>query len=515
MTALHDSMAKTADKPLVIMPTGSGKSIVIAQFICDVLLVDSARVAVVTHVKELIAQNYKALRSLWAAAPAGILSAGLGRSEFDAAILFCSIHSSYQRAKNIAPRDFILIDEAHLISRREGSMYRRFLTATCDLNPKTRIIGLTATPFRLDSGKLYEDDERLFNSIAYQVPLLDLVKDGYLVPVTAKRPQTTIDVSGVGKRGGEFIAGQLEAAVDLAPLTEKIVAEIVAAGTERGSWLNFCSGVSHAMHVRDALRRRGISCETVTADTPDAERDTIVTGFKNGDIRALINVGCFTTGFDAPGVDLIALLRPTCSPGLYVQMIGRGMRLAGGKDNCLVLDFAGNVGRHGPVDTVDGPHKPGDGDGVAPTKTCPACHSIVHAAARNCPDCGYEFAAPAPKLAPKPAADALLSSEVGGRWYPVHAVDYWRHHKPDKPVSLRVEYCCENGPPIKEWVCFQHGGFPRLMAERWWRQRRAPLPVPATVEDAMRRVAELQDPSEIHVIRQGHFHEVIGFKFDN
>jgi DNA repair protein RadD len=509
-------MAETADKPLIVMPTGSGKSLVIAQFICDVIRCDSKiRVAVITHVKELIAQDYRALKSLWPDAPVGILSAGLGRYEVNAKILLGSIHSSYKRAEAIGRRNFVLIDEAHLISRDEGSMYRRFLNAMCNLNSKTGIIGLTATPFRLDSGKLYEGDDRLFTNILHQVPLLSLVKYDYLVPVTAKLPQTTIDVSGVGKRGGEFIPGQLEAAADRAPLTEKIVAEIMTAGAERGSWLIFCSGVAHAEHVRDAIRKRGISGETVTADTPDAERDAIVTDFKNGDIRALTNVGCFTTGFDAPGVDLIAMLRPTCSPGQYVQMIGRGMRLASGKENCLVLDFAGNVARHGPADTVDGFRKLGDGDGVAPTKVCPACSSIVHAAVRECPDCGYEFKPPEPKLTPKPAVEALLSSDARGAWYPVRHVSYGPHFKPGRPVSLRVKYDCVGGPSVSEWICLQHGGYPRQVAERWWRRHRALLPVPATVDAALRRVAELPAPREIRVVRQGKYPQIFDYKFNN
>jgi DNA repair protein RadD len=230
--------------------------------------------------------------------------------------------------------------------------------------------------------------------------------------------------------------------------------------------LIFCSGVLHAEHVRDAVRKRGFSCQTVTGDTPDAERDAIVTDFKSGTIRALTNVGVFTTGFDAPGTDLVAMLRPTCSAGLYVQMLGRGMRLAEGKDSCLVLDFAGNVGRHGPVDTVDGAGgKPSDRHGVAPTKTCPECRTILHAAVREC-QCGYAFPAPQIQLAPTPAAAAILSTDSAGIWHRVRRTHYSRHFKPDKPVSLRVGYECAGGRTFSEWICLQHSGYPRQKAEQ-------------------------------------------------
>jgi DNA repair protein RadD len=514
-TALHNSMAETTGAPLVIMPTGTGKSLVIAQFTADVLAADpTLRVAIATHVKELIAQNFRAMKTLWPDAPAGILSAGLGRRETAAQILLCSIQSAYLRSADIGHRDFLLIDEAHLVSRNDDSMYRTLLNALRRINPTLRIIGLTATAYRLDSGKLHEGEDRTFDDIAYQVPILDMIEQGYLAPVTAKLPHALIDVTGVGKRGGEFIPGQLEAAVDKPPLTEAIADEIVAAGANRGSWLIFCSGVGHAEHVRDAIRKRGVTCETVTGDTPNAERDQIVADFKAGTIRAVTNVGVFTTGFDAPGVDLIALLRPTCSPGLYVQILGRGMRLADGKDDCLILDFAGNIRRHGPVDTIDNAGgKPTDGNGVAPTKVCPECRTILHAAVRECP-CGYRFPAPVLELAAKPTDAAILSTDDRSVWHQVHRTNFRRHTKGGKPDSLRLDYECGGmGRMYSEWVCLEHGGYPRQKAVQWWRKRAGHLPVPSTVNDALRVAAAIPTPTEIAVVQVGQYPEIRGVRF--
>ena len=233
--------------------------------------------------------------------------------------------------------------------------------------------------------------EALFTDLAYEVSVRELIDQGYLCPLVSKQTEIQLDVTGVGTRGGEFIASQLEAAVDQDPITRAAVDEIVAYGRDRKAWLLFCAGVDHARHVCDAVRARGISCATIFGETARHERDEIIGAFKRGEIRALASMGVLTTGFNAPHVDLIAMLRPTRSAGLYVQIAGRGTRLAPGKENCLVLDFAGNVARHGPIDLVRPRNLRGDGEGEAPVKTCPECRSILPAAATECPDCGYAF----------------------------------------------------------------------------------------------------------------------------
>ena len=179
---------------------------------------------------------------------------------------------------------------------------------------------------------LHEGKGALFTDIAYEVSVRQLIDDGYLCPLVSKAAETRLDVSGVGSRGGEFIPGQLQAAVDLPEITEAAIDEVVRLGADRRSWLAFCAGVEHATHVAEAIRARGFSAATIFGDTPKPERDRMIAAFKRGEIRALASMGVLTTGFNAPGVDLIAMLRPTKSTGLYVQMAGRGTRLAPGKD---------------------------------------------------------------------------------------------------------------------------------------------------------------------------------------
>ena len=379
------------------------------------------------------------------------------------------------------------------------------------INPALKVIGLTATPFRTGSGMLHEGKDALFTDIAYEAPVRDLIDAGFLSPLISKQPATRLDVSKVGTRAGDFIARDLAAAVDQDATTRAAVTEIITHGKDRKSWLAFCSGVDHARHVAEEFARQGITCRTIFGDTPKEERDAIIAAFKRSEIRALASMGVLTTGFNAPAVDLIALLRPTKSAGLYVQMVGRGTRLAPDKENCLVLDFAGNVRRHGPIDLVR-PKRPGDGGGgEAPTKVCPECDSIMALSATECPDCGYVFPAREVKIAPTAATLPVLSPKV--QWLSVHGVYYSRHDKRGGRPSMKVTYSC-GLKSYNEWVCVEHQGYARQKAFEWWRKRAPGCPMPRTVDDAIAQAGQLARPAAISVRPSGRFLEISGYRFD-
>ncbi|SFB94812.1 DEAD/DEAH box helicase [Tropicimonas isoalkanivorans] len=511
ITAIYGYFQTHTGNPLVVIPTAGGKSLVMASFIEGVLKAwPDQRILIVTHVRELIAQNHAEMIGLWPEAPAGIYSAGLGKREAQARILFAGIQSIHRRAAEIGHTDLVLIDEAHLIPGKSSTMYRRFLDALKAINPALKVIGLTATPFRLDCGMLHEGQNALFTDIAYEAPVRELIDAGYLSPLVSKQPATRLDVSKVGTRAGDFIARDLAAAVDQDAITRAAVTEIIEHGRDRKSWLAFCSGVEHARHVAEEFGRQGISCRTIFGDTPKDERDAILAAFKRGEIRALASMGVLTTGFNAPGVDLIALLRPTQSAGLYVQMVGRGTRLAPGKENCLVLDFAGNVRRHGPIDLVR-PKRPGDGGGgEAPTKVCPECDSIIALSATECPDCGYVFPAREVKIAPTAATLPVLSPKQ--QWLPVTGVSYSRHDKAGGRPSLKVTYSCGLAT-YSEWVCLEHQGYARQKAAEWWRKRAPGCPVPLSVAEALAQTSRLARPSDISVRPSGRYLEISGYRF--
>ena len=396
-------------------------------------------------------------------------------------------------------------------------MYRTFIENLRQRTPDLRIAGFTATPYRTQGGRIDLGDGALFSDIVYRYGIAAGIGDGFLSPLVSKATTTKIDVSGVKVARGEFVQSALEAAVDVDETTARAVREIVAYGETRRSWVVFCAGVEHAAHVRDALRALGVRAETVTGKTQKQERDRLIRSFRAGQIRCLTNCSVLTTGFDAPQIDLIAMLRPTMSPGLYIQMVGRGTRLADGKtDGCLVLDFAGNVKRHGPVDTikVDHGHIASKNDEKeVRAKECPNCMALLALNTRQCPFCDHAFAA-AEDGGPKHdgTADATRSilSIAPPAWVGVSGMRLYRHEKMDRTPTLRIEYSC--GLAVhREWVCIQHPpGFAREKAMRWWTQRGGSLPAPTTVDEARHRSRELTPPAEILVRPSGKYFEIVG-----
>jgi len=282
------------------------------------------------------------------------------------------------------------------------------------------------------------------------------------------RSRDKADTSDLHIRAGEFVADEVEALMDTDDLVRSACAEIVRYTRDRNACLIFASGIAHAEHIVRVLKDdHGIECGLVTGETPTRERDLLL--------------------FDAPNIDCVALLRPTMSPGLFYQMCGRGFRLHPEKQNCLVLDFGGNVLRHGPVDQIR-VSEPDRGTGEAPAKECPECRSLIAAGYTICPDCGHEFPREKSPHDGSASEEAVISREITLRDATVQKVTYWVHTKRDAeegtPKTMRVEYVLGWRDQISEWICFDHEGWPRKKAESWWRER-SQIPVPETVAEAV------------------------------
>jgi DNA repair protein RadD len=511
---LWDWFATRNGNPLVVLPTGAGKSLVIAEWCRLVFDTDpTACILVVTHVRELVAQNAAELVGLWPDAPWGIYSAGLNRRDISAPLMFASIQSIHKKAYKLPRRvDMVLIDEAHLVSPTDTTMYRKFLSDLKTINPALKIVGLTATPFRLDSGRLDQGDGAIFDGIAHDTNVRGLIDEKYLCPPVSYRQSAQINTAGIGTRGGEFIAAQLESAALDPDVVGAIADRIIEAGHDRKGWLIFGCTVKHCEVLAEALNERGFAGRGVFGDTEKAERDRTIADFKAQRLRFLVSQGVLTTGFNAKHVDLVALARPTKSTGLYVQMVGRGTRLSPetGKTDCLILDFGGNIARHGPFDDPWIPEKKGKGEGVAPFKECPECQCACGTMTRLCPACGFEFPPPERVVDVIPAQKPILSVEP--EWLEVSEASYAVHTKLGSPDSLKVSY--RIGMTFqREWVCFDHQGYARTKAEGWW-LRRAPAPVPRTVAEALARAGEIAVPSHIRVKRNGKYDEIVGFRFE-
>ena len=455
--------------PCLVLPTGSGKSHIIAALCKDALQSwPETRILMLTHVKELIAQNAEKMRQHWPNAPMGIYSAGLKRKELGEPITFAGIQSVRTKAQQIGHVDLVIIDEAHLVSHKDEGGYRSLLAELSAINQNLRIVGLTASPYRLGHGYI-TDAPAIFDALIEPVSIEELIFKGFLSTLRSKLTVTKLEVDGVHKRGGEYIESELQAAVDTSDKNVRVVAEIIKLGSDRRSWLIFCAGVDHSRHVCEALIAQGIIAECVTGETPSNERDRILTDFKAGRIKALTNANVLTTGFDSPGIDLIAMLRPTMSPGLYVQMAGRGLRIAPGKVDCMVLDFAGVVEQHGPITAVKPPPRKGDKVGEAPVKVCENCQEICHLSVRVCPACGEAF--PEPE---KPALKLHNHDIMGVEGIDLEVTSWtWRKHisrASGKEMLSCTYYGGLSDPPVTEYLAVTHDGYAgeksrRLLAE--------------------------------------------------
>lgn len=500
-----------------VLPTGTGKSLVIAEFIRRAITeYPGTRILVLQHVRELIQQNMAELLKHFPGAPIGVYSAGLRRKDLRSQVLFASIQSIHRKAFEFQdpPFDLVLVDECHLIPRSSNTTYRKFLDDLKQINPYTRVVGWTATAFRTDSGLLHKGDDAIFSSIAYEYNVRDAIAEGYLCQPVTTASSVQIDTSHVGTRGGEFIPGQLEAAATDADTVAAVADEIVRHGVDRKGWLFFGCGVEHCKMMRDALRERGITCECIFGETPTHERDRIIAAYKRQEIRCLSAMNVLLIGFNAPHSDLLAMGRPTKSTGLWIQAVGRVLRLHPGKNDALVLCFGGNVVRHGPIDQpfIKEQRKSGL-PGEAPTKTCPECEAPNPINASQCGECGYEFPAAVSKIDTRASTGALLTSQIKPEWCDVSTIAYARHKgKDSKPDSMRVDYWCGLAKH-SEWICLEHSGYPRQKACAWWTRRAPKLPVPMTVEQALAQTSALQKPIQIQVKQVGRYAEIVSARF--
>ena len=486
--AVYDHLRGRDDNPCAVVPTAGGKTPIMASICKDAVGAWNGRVLILAHVKELLEQTADKLRIVCPEVNFGIYSAGLKRRDTQHPVIVAGIQSVYKRACELDAFNLVMVDEAHLIPLEGDGMYRQFLADAKVINPELRIIGFTATPFRLKTGPICTPDGFL-NQICYEVGVRELIRDGFLCPLISKAGKAKADTTALHVRAGEFVADEVEDLMDQEALVRSACGEIVEHTVSRHACLIFASGVKHGRHIVDMLQREhGIECGFVCGETPITERDATLGRFKAGELKYLCNVNVLTTGFDAPHIDCVALVRPTMSPGLYYQMVGRGFRLHPSKENCLVLDFGGNVLRHGPVDDIQVTTMD-RGNGQAPAKECPECQAVIAAGFAACPQCGYQFPPPERKQHDAKASEAgILSGQITTTQYTVEDVFYNVHTKrgasEDDPKTLRVDYRVGWHAYKSEWVCFEHEGYARQKAIAWWR-RRSPDPAPDTAQRAI------------------------------
>lgn len=329
--AVYRYLREHDDNPCVVLPTAAGKSVVIGKIASDAVSLWDGRVLILAHVKELLEQNASKVVSLVDGIPVGIYSAGLNSRDTDTPIVVAGIQSVYNKADVLGSFDLIIVDEAHLIAPEGDGMYRTFLQDMKLINPYVRVIGFTATPYRLKGGLICQP-ENILNAVCYEIGVKEMIAQGYLSPLISRAGRVEAKLTDLHVRGGEFLNAEITAAMDKTEITNAACNEIVQLTKERKFVLIFATSVEHCEHIAERLRSLGQEVEIVTGDTPAAERAELLDRFKGKQVPAdllgnmkpplkfLVNVNVLTTGFDAPNVDCVVLLRPTASPALYVQM---------------------------------------------------------------------------------------------------------------------------------------------------------------------------------------------------
>jgi DNA repair protein RadD len=362
---------------------------------------------------------------------------------------------------------------------------------------------------------LTDGENAIFEKIVYDISIQRLIDSGYLSPLVTKGGIGKIDLTNVRVAAGEFNLRDLEKAANDEYLTEAAVREIIAYGQNRKAWLVFAAGVDHAKYVSSVFRKHGVNSYVVYGDMNQSVRDSIIQMFRDGKIPCVINVNLLTTGFDYPELDLIALLTATKSPNKYVQALGRGMRVANGKENCLVLDYGNNVVRFGPVDAMNrivrSKSRGESSDSASKMKECPekTCRLLVPSDTKVCPACGYEWNLNrlSDRISTlKAYSGPLLASQDTPRWVSVSSASYHLFNSgirmpgaPAKADTLLIEFFTDNmSVRLKMLLAFDSIGFPRERAITYAKQAGG---LAQSVKEALEECDTWNVPTAIYIAR--------------
>lgn len=370
--------------PLLVSPTGSGKTVLFS-YVATRTQQRGKRVAILVHREELLEQVSDTLELF--GTPHGIVSAG---QHYDARELthVASVFTLARRMERVKVPDLVIVDEAH--HAIAGSTWGKVLREWREVNAKMQVIGVTATPLRL-SGEGLGD---VFDDMVLGPTTAELIESGALARYRMFAPAHTVDMSGIHKRAGDFVRGEVVAAMDKPRITGDAI-EHYRRHCNGAPAIVFCASVEHAEHVAERFRAQGYRALSIDGGMDKTLRRGIVADFRRGALNVLTSCDLVSEGFDLAGIHAAILLRPTWSLALYLQQMGRALRPCEGKQAALILDHVGNSARHGLPDDAREWSLLGSGDvkkkGETVARQCPACYAIVPAAALTCKECGHEF----------------------------------------------------------------------------------------------------------------------------
>lgn len=494
-------LCENEGNPIVVAPTGAGKSFIIAGIIEAIeKRWGGGRYMVLAHVKELVNQNHEKLGLLYPSIDMGIFCADLGRKEI-AQVTFGSVQSVARSLDKFPTPSVLIIDESHLCSPAEATAYQKIIRKFKGDHPNLRVIGLTATPFRNKEGELVDGEN--WHAISYEISVKEVMKTGRLCRIVGKVSHSEVSCDTFRTKMGEYNHDDVEGA--FVDREMEMLNECFALGKDRKSWLIFAASLKHASKVYDILDRLGEAVRLIDGDTPSGLRDQWIQEFKDGKVRILVNYGVLTTGFDAPNIDLVVLMRATKSKGLFTQMVGRGMRAAPNKENCMVLDYGGNFRRFGTID-MDRQKMAKKGKGDAPIRVCETCQTVMPAALTKCPECGHEY----PRVYGKDIESIASTAPVmvgDPEILDVQSTNFNIHVK-DGKRSLCVTYHVGLYDSVREYIAIDHPP-PQARATRWWQKMGGIFPSRlADNESILAMAKQLSMPTKVSIKHNGKYRNV-------
>lgn len=523
-------LSGNSKQAIIVAATGVGKSIMIGEIVRRVLNIKpTSRIGVITMTRELVQQDYKDMKFVCSKIPVGIVMSALGKKEYNKQVIIGSIQSLYKALKHTGKFDFIIIDECHNVpfSDQDTAMYIKFLKANAEMQPKMRMLGLTATPWR-GTKPMWGWWDAPFDDVVYEYGLGDALRDGYLVPPETLVSPVQMDRTNleINKQTGEYTEKSLKAAAEASRgVTEKAVMETLQVFHDeaRNSSCTFASSIEHAEEIAQMYRDCGVEARAVHGGMKKAERETTVNRFADGKYQFIVNMMVLTTGWDHKPLDLLTVLREIGSSSTWLQIIGRGMRLspATNKSYCRVLDYTNSTATHGPLDLIKPPEPPkrkaeAREDALGALKECPDCEELIPASARECPHCQFQFEYETSGLSLNDEATnaAMISSQMKERWLPVSGLECHKHVKPGKSDSLCVRYVNGLKEVTREWLPFDSGFAGQGIAQEKWLRLRGARPAPSSTQEALRRQGELRAPAAITVFRDGDWDRVERLKHE-
>ncbi len=516
---------------LVQAATGAGKTIFFSALIKLCMEQYSMRIGILAHREILVRQALEKLLKVW---PEGKDRIGLacasvsGNVNLRSPVLIGSSQTLAARLGSMPPLDLIIIDECHRVPpANKKSQYQTFLKKMEEYYPKVRVLGVTATPYRLGHGYVYgnqcrKGERNWWPKLHASIGISTLQEQGFLVPLRAFQAEDiSSELSSVRRSNGEFAKGELSDVMVKEVHISSAVRAYEKYAEDRRHVVAFCVTIRHAERLQKAFADAGYPASVIHSEQSKEDRSHAMADFEAGESRVICNVGVLTEGWDCTAVDCILMCRPTMSPALYVQMVGRGLRPHPGKKDCLLLDLSGNCVRHGNVDDPDvkiggeGKKKDEEEEKEERTTVCPKCHCIVSLPAKECPECGYIF--PGIELVEKKASVNMTEVNWGAQAVKIHSWNFHSHtSKRGNHMAQLSMLCAMDGAslPIMVNAFFdfeaQSGPWMQSRSRKdWWEL--AGTPPPASVDEALTRMQELRIPDRITVIRKQGYYNVVSW----